>query len=85
MTKTFVTIAAVAMLSTAALADDFGNTNLSMAVESTDYGIELSANETHRSFEVHTNNQPLAQSVEIYSKAWIGIQGKIILYSEEIL
>ena len=61
MTKTFVTIAAVAMLSTAALADDFGNTNLSMAVESTDYGIELSANETHRSFEVHTNNQPLAQ------------------------
>ena len=34
---------------------------------------------------VRVNNQPLAQSVEIYSKAWIGIQGKIILYSEEIL
>ena len=34
---------------------------------------------------VRVNNQPLSQSVEIYSKAWIGIQGKIILYSEEIL
>ena len=34
---------------------------------------------------VRVNNQPLDQSVEIYSKAWIGIQGKIILYSEEIL
>tara|TARA_S200000501_G_scaffold364834_1_gene397503 strand:- start:802 stop:1398 length:597 start_codon:yes stop_codon:yes gene_type:complete len=61
MTKTFVTIAAVAMLSTAAFADDFGNTNLTVAVEGTDYGMELSANETHRSFEVHTTNQPLAQ------------------------
>jgi len=34
---------------------------------------------------VRVNNQPLSESVEIYSKAWIGIQGKIILYSEEIL
>ncbi len=34
---------------------------------------------------VRINNQPLTENVEIFSKAWIGIQGKILLYSEEIL
>ena len=62
MTKYFVTIAAVAMFSTVAYAtEDFDNTAFTLAVEGTDYGIELSVNETDRSIEVHTNNQPLAQ------------------------
>ena len=33
---------------------------------------------------VRINNQPVTENVEIFSKAWIGIQGKILLYSEEI-
>jgi len=33
---------------------------------------------------VRVNNQPLSESVEIFGKAWIGIQGKLVLYSEEI-
>jgi hypothetical protein len=33
---------------------------------------------------VRINNQPLTENVEIFSKAWIGIQGKILFYSEEI-
>mgnify|MGYP001464595652 CR=1 FL=1 len=41
--------------------DDFDNTALTLAVEGTDYGIELSANETSRSFELHTNDMPVAQ------------------------
>ena len=34
---------------------------------------------------VRVNNQPLSESVEIFGKAWIGIQGKLVLYSEEVL
>jgi hypothetical protein len=61
MTKYFVTIIAVALFSSVAVADDFDNTALTLAVEGTDYGIELSANETSRSFELHTNDMPVAQ------------------------
>lgn len=46
-------------------------------------GFLILANTSDQS--VRVNNQPLAGSVEIYSKAWIGIQGKIVLYSEEML
>tara|TARA_B110000902_G_scaffold264169_1_gene344932 strand:- start:154 stop:738 length:585 start_codon:yes stop_codon:yes gene_type:complete len=59
MKNLIMTAAAIAVLSTAALAEDYDNTSITMAAEGAEYGVELSTNDTSRSVGVYTTNRVL--------------------------
>ena len=59
MKTTIITAALVVALSGAAYADDYDNTSISMAAESSTMGVSLSTNDTSRSIDVYTIGRSL--------------------------
>ena len=59
MKKTIITAALVVALTGAVQADDYDNTSISMAAESSTMGVSLSTNDTSRSIDVYTIGRSL--------------------------
>lgn len=65
MKKLAVSVAAMAMFSTVAMADDFDNTSVAVSAQGEKYGVELSTNETTRSAKISVNSLPVDLAAKV--------------------
>jgi len=65
MKKLTMSVAAMAMISSAAMADDFDNTSVAIAAEGPVFGVELNTNETDRSVKLYSTDTPVDLGIKL--------------------